>query len=367
MNKPQTTDLPRHLTSQKPVPILPRLLAVMLCIAMSAGLLFGCSKATVSHSDNGVAFPTMDNSGGAYHDYQLRIDALPTAYNDVSENPAATNSRKVIFNYNYELETTDMSTTLDSLEATVLSRGGYVENARYSGRANNGQYSYAVLTYRLPVDSVADFKETIEASGHVRAKNEQGQDITDEYFDVEAHLNVLQVQEARLLDLLEKSGDLSDLLQIERELARVRTEIELLTGTLQKYDNLVEMTTFTITVYNISEYTATDDDAFGAQVKKAILDSLNIALKALQGLIIFLIYALPYLLVGGLVVFTFTRIMASRKKKRLAAQQNQANFANSPGLVGAVAPAPRPVGAPTPAPTGNTGANLDENVGQPPE
>ena len=229
-------------------------------------------------------------------------------------------ARKVIYVYNYQLETTEMDATVAALESAIKTSGGYVESSNYSGRDKSDQYSYVTLTCRVPVSAVDGFQRAIEDAGHVTSKNEQGQDVTDAYFDTEAHLVVLQAQEERLLELLETSGDLSDLLEIERELARVRTEIEQLTGTLQKYDQLVDLATFNITVYNVSEYSPDIEETFGARLARSAQDSLRIALGVLQALVIMLVYMAPYLLFIGLVVFVILLVVRSRRRRKAKRQ-----------------------------------------------
>jgi len=265
---------------------------------------------------------------------------------------AANASRKVIFTYSYQLETITMNETLAALESAILTSGGYIENASYTGRKSDDQFANATLTCRIPIASVSAFKKTIETNGNVRAKSEVGRDITDEYYDVEARLTVLYSQEERLLYLLGQRGALSDLLEIERELNRVRTEIERLTGTLKKYDGLVDYATFKIEVYNVSEYTYTppEKETFLEQLGRSFLDSLDIALGVLQSLLIALVYILPYAVIAGLVAFICVRITRARRRKHPAKPPRQKQPKSSPPVPAVYyAPAP-PMGSPASVP-----------------
>ena len=243
---------------------------------------------------------------------------------------SATSGRKVIFSYDYRLQTTDMESTLSAIEKAVKTNDGYIENSTYTGRNDSDQFSKAELTIRIPIDSVGSFKSAVEASGHVTAKNEQGRDVSDEYFDTEARLKTLTTQEKRLLQLLERSESLSDTLTLERELTRVRTDIERLTGTLRKYDNLVDLATFSITVTYVKEIVENTEDeiTFGEQLKIAFEDSMRIALEGAQSLLIVIVYLLPYLLIAGffalIIILVFRR---SAKKSKLAQAQLLASYA----------------------------------------
>ena len=296
----------------------PLLASLLACLLVTSLVLTGCSTKQPS-SAGGLS--EMPNSSGPSYDSELKESAKdPGQWGESATTISANASRKVIFTYKYQLETTTMDVTLAALETAIQASGGYIENANYSGRKAGDQYAYATLTCRIPTASVAAFRKTIEANGNVRAKSEEGRDITDEYYDVEARLTVLYSQEERLLDLLGQRGALSDLLEIERELNRVRTEIERLTGTLKKYDGLVDYATFTIEIYNVSEYTIEppEEETFFEQLKRSFIDSMEIALDVLQGLLIALVYILPYAVVIGLVVFICIRIARARRRKNPA-------------------------------------------------
>ena len=286
----------------------------MSCLTCALALILmltGCSKA--SELSN-LRYDIIEPSAPSASNYpNVNENGTDSAAATIASAAASVN-RKVIFSYDYQLETIDMNATLSSLESAVQANGGYIENASYSNRDSSNQYSYATLIYRIPIAAVDTFKRTIETVGYVRAKNEQGRDVTDEYFDTEARLMVLNAQEERLLELLELSGSLSDMLEVERELARVRTEIERLTGTLKKYDSLVDLATFTIRIERVSEYSPPVEESFFAQLGRSVLDSLRIALMVGQGILVLLVYTFPYLLVAALITFVVIWIRRRRRK-----------------------------------------------------
>ncbi|MCL2137211.1 MAG: DUF4349 domain-containing protein [Coriobacteriia bacterium] len=268
----------------------------------------------MSLSDEASPGYAIDESYDAYSPDRLDTPIYPESTSLPSTNNS-TADRKVIFTYDYQLETTAMDETLLALESAVASTGGYIEKSQYSGRDNSDQYSYATLTCRIPTKAVDIFKEAVETAGHVRSKNEQGRDITDEYYDIEAHLKTLYAQEERLLALLQTSGDLSDIIELERELTRVRTEIERLTGALNKYDNLVDLCTFTITIYNVSTFSPPSEESFLTRLGRAARESFQYAISLGQNLVIALVYLFPYLLLVGLVLFII-RIFIRRYRRK---------------------------------------------------
>jgi hypothetical protein len=227
--------------------------------------------------------------------------------------------RKVIFNYTYQLDTKDMAETLEKLNNAVTACGGYVINANYGTGSSGDQFNYANIVYRVPVGQTSYFKDEVQKAGRVRSMSENGEDVTDQYFDTETRLSTLTLQEKRLLDLLEKSGTLADVIEIERELANVRTNIEMLTGTLKKYDNLVALATFTVNINNAGDTAPMAEPVFSESVFRALGNSASYALDVARFVLFALIYLLPYLilaLIAFLIIRRFRRNSKNSKKER---------------------------------------------------
>ncbi|MDR2957648.1 MAG: DUF4349 domain-containing protein [Coriobacteriales bacterium] len=315
---------------------------ILACTLVLALLLAGCATSDRGASsweqtlNQGSADGSSNGSGNA--PYAPSVDSVSTV--------AATYDRKVIYSYDYSLETTEMDATLSALESAVQGFGGYIEQANYSGRDTGDQYSNATLTCRIPIASIGKFKLEIENAGQVTTKNEQGVDITEEYIDIETRLLVLKTQEERLLVLLEQSGNLSDLLEIERELARIRTEIEQLTGSLQKLNNLVDLATFIIRVRNVTSYSPKSEEPYLAQLRYATQDSLNTALGVLKALLIMLVYAAPYLIVFGLLLLVILLIVRHRSKVK---KRRQHKAMSAPPYLSANPPTSPPLAISNPA------------------
>jgi flagellar basal body-associated protein FliL len=226
--------------------------------------------------------------------------------------------RKLIITYHYNLETKDMEASLTALDSAITASGGYVENSNFWSREAGAPFNSANFVYRVPRTQVLFFKDAVENSANVRSKTEEGQDITEQYFDTEARLHVLTTQETRLLELLEQSGTLADLIEVERELARVRVDIELLTGSLRKFDNLVELSTFHVGISSVEEYTPVATATFSDSVVRAFSGSINSVGNVARSAVITLIYILPYLILVAIVTPIVLRILKARKDKAAA-------------------------------------------------
>jgi hypothetical protein len=292
-----------------------RVCVIFIAVTLTLSLLTGCAG-----SPAGDALSARYNTDSATGNERLAAESAEMhSYSMTAGNAAPPDiARKVIFNYYHGLETKDMEVTLAVIEQATAFSGGYIENSSYSDRGSGEQFSYARLICRIPVDNAGGFKSVVENSAHVRSKTEQGQDVTDEYFDAGVRVATLTTQEARLLEMLRHSDVLVDLLELERELARVRTEIERLTGRLRLLDNQVALATFTIDIWLVAEYTENEEPGFIRTMGNAVTGSLGTAAEVVRVALIVLIYALPYLIVvcaGAAAVFLIRRGRKKDKKK----------------------------------------------------
>ncbi|ODU54492.1 MAG: hypothetical protein ABT01_08375, partial [Clostridium sp. SCN 57-10] len=166
--------------------------------------------------------------------------------------------RKLIRNASYELETLDYEKSLADLEALVTSSGGYVESSSTTGLGANQReyYDPRVASYRvrIPAEGLDAFGGKLGQIGSVTQSSSSVEEITDYYYDTEAHIRNLKVQETRLLELIQKAETLDNLVYLESTLSNVRYQIESLEGTLRRLDSQVSMSTVTITLREVYEY-----------------------------------------------------------------------------------------------------------------
>lgn len=156
-------------------------------------------------------------------------------------------ARKLIRNAQLDLEVKSFQTTVDAITAQVNSGGGYVDTSN-SQRGGNGKLQGTIVVKMLPQNLDA-FLLKLRDLGEIKNQSVSTDDVTKEYYDTSARLDNSRRMEAQLQDLLKHANSkVSDLLQVERELARVRGEIEQMQGQLKLYDFQVQYATVTISV-----------------------------------------------------------------------------------------------------------------------
>ncbi|MET3194587.1 DUF4349 domain-containing protein [Bacillus sp. OAE603] len=175
--------------------------------------------------------------------------------------------RKLIKTANLEIETKKFEKTIDTLEKSVSEFNGYIESNHITGTSILEKYNEdniddfpsrtAQYTLRIPTNKLNAYLSKINTIGNVTSKSISTEDISNQYFDTETRIKSLKIQEERLLNLLKKSGSLSDIIELEKELSTVRYEIESLTTTIKTYDSLINYSTINLSVTEVAEITDT--------------------------------------------------------------------------------------------------------------
>jgi hypothetical protein len=126
--------------------------------------------------------------------------------------------------------------------------GAYVANSSMSG--GHDQIRQATVELKIPSARYDEAVGSLASIGKVETVNSNAQDVGEEFVDITARVNNSRKLEERLLNLLAtRTGKLDDVLRVERELARVREEIERYEGRLRYLSTRVATSTLTITVH----------------------------------------------------------------------------------------------------------------------
>ena len=148
--------------------------------------------------------------------------------------------------------TVRVSTYGDSIarvERIVQEKGGFVADG--STREEAGGALVGRIVIRVPPERFEETFTALKAVGRVESENVKAADVTAEYVDVEARIHSLQITEERLRDLIANKSfvdKIASLLEVERELNRVRTEIEQFQGQLRVIADRVGLSTIVLTL-----------------------------------------------------------------------------------------------------------------------
>ncbi len=176
--------------------------------------------------------------------------------------------------------------------------GGFVADSSYTDEGGTPRGTFVL---RVPAARFSDVVRQVEQLGTVQRRQITGQDVTEEFVDLEARVRNLERQEARLLTFMDKATKIPDLMAIEQEVARVRGEIERLTGRMRFLSSKVEMATVQTEVSQKPRKAPGgfwDIDRSIARIQHAFLNTVRQLLDAAEGLTAFAAGLLPLVLLG---------------------------------------------------------------------
>ena len=174
--------------------------------------------------------------------------------------------------------------------------GGYITNSSVSG--GKDQIRQATLEIKIPSPKYDEAVGSLSTIGKVETVNSQAQDVGEEFVDVTARVTNARRLEERLLSLLaNRTGKLDEVLRVERELARVREEIERYEGRLRYLGARVAMSTLTITVHEPAPIIGNNPG------ENPITSALRRAWRNFVGLVAGVIASLGIVIPLGLIAF----------------------------------------------------------------
>lgn len=239
----------------------------------------------------------------ASFDYELNSPPPPV---DEVARPQQENL-KIIKTGNLRFETQDLKKTHERIMQAIQASNGYVQNDQ-SGK--NYNQVYQDITVRVPTEN---FQRTIDAIvqgvDYFDEKTIKQQDVTEEFVDVTARLKAKNALEDRYLALLAKAKNVKEMLEIERELAQIREEIERAQGRLKYLQNKVSMSTINIAFYKNNVETKTSQ-SYGSKIVNALKSGWN----GISTFFLGLLHVWPFLILVALGVFFMRRWMKKRRR-----------------------------------------------------
>lgn len=180
--------------------------------------------------------------------------ANPLQAQDAPPPGEAAFNRKIIYDAQIDLEVEDLDPAADRLVALVQQHRGYIAEQDLTG--SPGSKRSAKWKLRVPVDHFEAFVQELLSLGELKRNLRTSQDVTEQFYDIEARIRNKRVEEETILKILEeRSGKLEDVLKVQVELSRVRGEIEQMEGRLRVLQNLSSLATVTVNLREREDYT----------------------------------------------------------------------------------------------------------------
>lgn len=163
------------------------------------------------------------------------------------ENTSETIQRKIIKEGGLRFETSNASETRKSILQLTEAYKAYVSRDFVDAHGDVTEYT---LSIRVPSEHFEELMEKISGNaGKVDYKNSSARDVTEEFIDVEARISTKKELENRYLQLLSKANTVQEILQLEKEIGNLRSEIEAIEGRLNYLKNQTALSTINVSFY----------------------------------------------------------------------------------------------------------------------
>jgi hypothetical protein len=177
-----------------------------------------------------------------------------------------------------------------AVQKLVAARGGYIE--KLDAKAQSGDSRSLSVALRVPAKELEGLLADLRKLGHVEEESKSNEEVSAEYVDLQARLKVAQATERRLVELLgARTGRLEDVLDVERELARVRAEVESMQGQSALMLHRVSYATVQVELSEEYHQKLQSQSSMGAKLRNALLEGVQ---NLLDGIVALLIFVLNY-------------------------------------------------------------------------
>jgi len=211
--------------------------------------------------------------------------------------------RKIIRNANLTIEIDSPSDGIRRAAEIAQAHGGFVVTSEFTdngGRAQSQPSQTVTIVLRVPSSQFEQALENIRKIGNrVLQDKVAGQDVTEEYLDLEARIRTKKALEAQFIEIMKQAKKVSEALEVQRELAEVRTEIERLEGRRRFLENQSTLSTINIMLQMPVPIVAANTTSFLGSIRESLGDGVDTGASIILGLIRLIIFLVP---VGLLII-----------------------------------------------------------------
>lgn len=245
--------------------------------------------------------------------------------NGIVENNPKNQTQKLIYTYNYSVETKEFDAFYEKISKKTSQIGGYVESSETNGSVSDGINRYASLTLRIPADKMEQIISLLNSDSNITYQSRSSENVTLRYIDMESHLKALRTEQETLLQLMEKADKLKDVIALQSQLTQIRYEIESYESQLRSYDNLVDYSTLHLEISEVERTTnvASTKTSFFEEAGNRLSDTVYGMGQWLRSAAIWLISSIPVLIPVAAIIAGVMVFMKKKKKQKQSQDENQ--------------------------------------------
>ena len=305
------------------------LFAIILAAVIIIPLFASCSAGSenyVGDMDMGIVPPEKGETSGG-------VSYAPDASIPNTPNETQT-TRKIIRTFTVHGETKEYDVAVSAINSSIAAYGGYVSESRVTGPSysysGKGYSREAYFVIKIPAENLDAFISQIGDSLNVTTSSSTQQDVSEAYYSIEARMKTLETERESLLAMMasiDTAKDYDFWYTLQKKISETEQQIAEYAAILKSYDGQVAYSTVNLTVSEVGEYTPIKDDepTFGERIAEAFVDSWTDFGEGCMDFAVFLVSALPTLLIfpGIPAVIVVIVIVVNRKNKKKKQEENK--------------------------------------------
>ncbi len=288
--------------------------AILACISFS--ILAGCSRGDAPELDATSALRRLGTHAAKSAPAGSAVDKAAGTTAEASAT-APRHERKLVRTASLQLDVESYAEARSRIDARLAQAGGYLADARVQHA--DGKAVHAMLELRIPATALDAFLTDAARLGKVSEENVQTREISEEYYDAQARLGNARQLEQRLLEFAAtKTPDVKGLLEVERELGRVRDEIETLQGRLELFADQVVLSAVSLELNCRERVQHGEAPSLGSDLAYALSESVHGLAGTGRGILVLAASLVPWLPVLGLFYYLGRRALKRTRRRATA-------------------------------------------------
>lgn len=247
---------------------------------------------------------------------------------------------KIIYTADIEIQTKEFDSTREKLDSLMTQYNGVIDNESYTGGEDYiSNYRYDMgngnmtkrrldVVLRIPSEHFKEFMNKSGDLGNVIGTTTNAENITTEYYNNQAQLDALQIQLARLQELLKQETDIENIVYLTSEISKLEYQINTMKTTIRTMDIDVAYSTVTMSITEVVKYdepTELKEDTFVNRLLDTIKESKDNFLNFLEDILFAIIILIPYLVVLA-VILVIIIVPLRKRTKRLKEKEAKAKL-----------------------------------------
>lgn len=225
---------------------------------------------------------------------------------------------KIIRNVNLTVETKKFDSLIKTIDEQIKSLDGYVEKSKIAGQSYDSNDSRsASIVARIPKASLDQFVNKVDTSANIVSRNENTENVTTNYIDIESRKKALEIEQERLFAILEKAEKLENIITLESRLSDIRYELQNYETQLRTYDNQVEYSTVRMDINEVERITPVK------KVKKTVWNRISVGFsnsvyhvsEGFKNFFVWFVTNLPYMILWAILIFVIVIIVRKINRK----------------------------------------------------